>query len=1163
MALSWVTPEGTLANFLIGEVSQCDIISTGISPVYEIYGGSLPPGLTLNSATGTISGTPVYGNSSNNYFTTLPFTFSVKATDTVTNETAWGTFTVIISNTVNGDFYWITPPGNLGTVPSGKFYKLNLQAFAHNGPVTYSFISGELPPGMQIVKTGYLQGVPTILNALAVNASETYRFTIRATNSLGHINDQAFSLSVTNVFGPIIRPTASDLGSYFDGGYFNQQLNVNELNPNVKIQWSIASGTLPEGITLSSTGLLSGYIQPLQLVGDFGPANYDSYYADPKNPDIVIERAPYDGAPYAFNQANQNLTYSFTIQAFDGANYDLQPYYISVISRSGFTADSTITADNDFLTVDSGNVYVPVILNASGDLPIARQDSYYAFKFDGYDFQGDAVKYFITATQGTFDSYLSNVDEGFDFAPFDSFNDRNAGTSNLPGVTLDSASGWLYGKVGPQSTNIQTYTFGIYASKTRDGVEYRSNPAFFNFSILGDVNNVVEWLTSADLGTINNGVTSELKIEAKSIVGKPLVYSLYDHKGISCRLPQGLTLLPSGELSGRVSFEAFTIDDFTTTFDKEQLTFDRSYTFAVVASTDDGSASAIKQFTLKLGIIDKKPYENLYLKALPELDQRQIYNSVINDIDIFNPALIYRPTDPYYGIQKDIKMLFLPGLTPSDLNAYEEAMVRNHYTKNYKFGNVKSAVVLDDNYNVKYEVVYVEVVDPEENAAGHGPALELNLNGVIANPYTGKTLNNNDPRIVYPNTSENMVTQLETNIGYQDQSSLPAWMTSNQPDPLNANKFKTPLGYTKAVVMAYTVPGASKLIAYRLKNTGINFNRIPFVVDRYQIDNYYTTNFQIGLQTYEHGSETTFDSLSTKNAGDIVGTVTYALQVPFSEINGRPVSYVNARGGLDGSTTYFDGDTVIFIKQENFLNPPPYEGWVDYTDLYIGDNIDTQVIEGYDQNEQGVYDAYSVIPGFLEKTQDIASITFSATLTNGTTNQITVNSTAGLIVGMPVLFTGSLVGGLVAGATYYISSVVDNTHIILATDTNLKNTFSLSNGSGSMTGRIVINKRGGIWRVKIVNNIVTLNFVKEINLGQRVRILSGSTFASAIFYYSIELQPGQNVPFYKVFNVKPSGVSTKTTFNNGTTRFFNYRDQYYAPGTEDKYVKFPQYGAFY
>jgi hypothetical protein len=145
---------------------------------------------------------------------------------------------------------------------------------------------------------------------------------------------------------------------------------------------------------------------------------------------------------------------------------------------------------------------------------------------------------------------------------------------------------------------------------------------------------------------------------------------------------------------------------------------------------------------------------------------------------------------------------------------------------------------------------------------------------------------------------------------------------------------------------------------------------------------------------------------------------------------------------------------------------------------------------------------------------------------------------------------------------YHVNSYI-NPNAVSRKDIKLKNTLVLSNGTGTMTGRVVINKRGGVWRINIFNNIVSLTFVKEVNLGQRVRILSGSTFASAIVYYSIELQPGQNVPFYKVYNVQPNGTPTKTTFNNATTRFFNYRDQYYAPGTEDKYVKFPQYGVFY
>ena len=145
-------------------------------------------------------------------------------------------------------------------------------------------------------------------------------------------------------------------------------------------------------------------------------------------------------------------------------------------------------------------------------------------------------------------------------------------------------------------------------------------------------------------------------------------------------------------------------------------------------------------------------------------------------------------------------------------------------------------------YKVKYEVVYISIADPAENADGRGPPTLLDLTTQITNPYIA---GQQSYTVLYPNSSENMIKQLTDGIGYYDQSSLPPWMISNQPDPTSVSKFRAPLGYTKAVVLAYTKPGASKLIAYRLKQEGITFNNIEFTVDRYLVDNYYTTNFDL------------------------------------------------------------------------------------------------------------------------------------------------------------------------------------------------------------------------------------------------------------------------------------------------------------------------------
>jgi len=1151
--VTWITPRGSIGEVIVNLPVSVSILAadpTQSAVTYTLIGGTLPTGLTLSS-NGVISGTPTYTDSSVNYFTTEDYNFIVRAASASGALPADAQFTLTVVNIVNNDFNWVTESGALGTVSAGDYVSLQLLAESTSN-ITYKMISGELPNGMRITDTGYLQGVPTFLTSVAVDQSKQYRFTVRATNAAGHINDRSFNIIVTSVAGPVIEPTTTFLGAFFDGVYFSQQLTVVELNSLASIQWSVTNGQLPPGVTLDSNGLLSGYIQPLQLVGSFGPAGYGAVqeYGEvvtagqfipgehyeingPSNTSgliytgttdftqigadnnnlgtefiatgvgtgtgtaiylptaTIIQTQEYDYGPYDFTNLNQGASYNFTIQAFDGANYDIQSYIVEVVSRSGFTADSSTSVNDTYITIDSLNESIPVLLNSSRTLPTARQDAYYAFKFEGYDFAGDAITYSISDVVGTFDAFISGVDIGFDSDGDDvthlsgigfdyaayiaETNTGSTPTNNLPGLTLDANTGWLYGKVNQTNVSLENYSVGIIVSKTVNGVTYSSPATYFTIPILGDVNNVIQWNTASDIGTINNGSVSELFVQATSQVGKEIIYSLYDSAGVPCGLPQGLTLLSSGELSGRVSFEAFSLDDYATTIDGGALTIDRKYTFMVQAQTSDLTANSFREFTVTLNIVDKTPYNNLYLTALPSSSQRQIFNNLISNTNIFDTKEIYRPNDPWFGINTQLEMLFLPGLNPSALLTLENAIVKNHWTKEYQFGDINTAVVLDENYEIKYEVLYINIIDPEENTAGNGPPLELDLNGVITNPYID--INGNTYDVLYPNTTVNMITRLVNAIGYSDQSSLPPWMTSNQPDLTSVNKFQPPLGYTKAVVLAYTQPGASKSIAYRLKNALINFNNIEFSVNSYQLDDYYSTYFDPTTQKYITGQETTFDYLATKNIGSIVARVNYGVDTPFSQINGRPVSYINANGGIDGITDYADGDTIVFLTQENFVNPGPYEGWVEYFDAYIGDNILTTATEGY--GSEG-FDLYTLIPGYLE------SITNSGTQ----------------------------------------------------------------------------NQRGGIWQINMVNGIVLLNFVREVAFNERIQILNGKTHSAGIYYYSAADSVGHTVPYYKIYNITSNAITPPTTFNKGTTKFFSNRDQYYTPNSQDKYVKFPQYGVF-
>lgn len=1217
--LSWVTPPGTVANFVSNtpvsyELLVYDNANNGAYVSFALISGSLPSGLTL-SASGVISGTPAPVYSSNNK-SLLPYNFVIRATSQ-NGYSLDGAFTVNIINSITNKISWITPSGSLGTVPSNEFYQIPLQTQTiDNSTVTYKFLSGKLPVGMEIALAGYLQGVPTFVTSTVVDQTETFTFTVRATSSDGTVSDRSFSIGITDVSGPIIEPTTNSLGTFFDGSYYTQQLTVAELNPVTQVHWSIKAGALPSGITLSpTTGLLSGYIQPIPQANASSMPGYNKIETDPASGAIIYQQE-YDYDAYDFNNniPSKSQSYTFTVQAYDGANYDLQDYTISVVSRSGFTADSSILVNDIDLTVDATNVYTPILLNNAGALPNARQDGYYAYKFDGIDLPGDSFTYNFANDAGTFDTFVYGVDQGFDYLGFDGFNSGGAGSNNLPGLILDSSTGWLYGKLNTQISSSQTYDFGITLSKIKNGITYTSNPKFFTLTVLGDVNNRIEWTPSSNLGSIDNGSVSELFVSAKSVAGKDLTYSIYDAPKYPAGLPQGLTLLPSGEISGRVSFEAFVIDEFNTTFDNNKLTFDRTFNFTVQASAVDGTATSIQTFTLALNVIDQRPYVDLYLTAMPRQNQKNILQSIFNNTTIFNPEYIYRPTDPWFGVANTLRMLFIPGLNSAEYSAYAEAIINNHWTKQYDFGAIKTAVVFNSDYTVKYEVVYVEVLDPEENSAGQGAPLEINLAGEIANPFvdsSGKVFD-----VVYPNNSANMVTRLVNNIGYYDQSSLPNWMSSDQLGT-SGTTFSTPLGYVKAVVLAYTKPGYSKKIAYNLSAAGINFQNIDFTVDRYNLDNIYSKNFNTSANVYITGYETTFDYLPVNNIGEIIASVNYAVSVPFNQINGRTVDYINSNGGIDGIKTFQTGDTLIFAKQENFTNPGPFDGWVDYTDSYIGDDILTSTIEGYGSE---AYDQYSIVPGYLESAQSTITFTGSNTqslytlsqnINNSSTVSVYVNNilqptTSYTISGSTLAFntppgnvilpsnpaqisvysginlqtfssngtvasftlgnlllnpTTVVVNGVVQSTANYSvtgSTLTFNTAPPLVTYAQLPPTVKVSTGVNG------VNERGGIWRIDIVNDIVNLIFVSPVNLNSRIQVVSGQTYAGSIVTYTLSTTAGHTVPYYVPYKVDVSQIINRiqTTFNAGTTRFFSNRDQYYAPGSQDQYLKFPQYNVF-
>ncbi|MBI5741060.1 MAG: putative Ig domain-containing protein [Nitrospirae bacterium] len=221
--------------------SQTLTASNGQPPyTWSIVSGSLPPGVSLSSTTGVISGTPTTSN-------TYSFTVHVLETN---GTTATRDFSIGIYEPL--DIITIFPPsGVIGTA-----YDYTLWAGGGLAPYTWSVLSGDLPPGLSMDSSGRITGTPTTVGA--------YYFTARITD----INNNSTAELITlGTYDPIII-TTPNLSQGTQGVYYSQALTAT--GGRTPYTWSIASGSqpLPPGLSLnSSTGEISGI--PTQT-GTFG-----------------------------------------------------------------------------------------------------------------------------------------------------------------------------------------------------------------------------------------------------------------------------------------------------------------------------------------------------------------------------------------------------------------------------------------------------------------------------------------------------------------------------------------------------------------------------------------------------------------------------------------------------------------------------------------------------------------------------------------------------------------------------------------------------------------------------------------------------------------------------------------------------------------------------
>ena len=210
--------------------SPAMLVSGGVAPyTFSVATGTLPAGLTLNTSTGAITGTPTAAGS-----------FTLQAKDA--NGVIAGSkcpFTVIAG-----------PALTCSAVTSGVAGVLfNSPAMTVSGgvsPYTFSVATGTLPAGLTLnTSTGAITGTPTAAGT----------FTIKVKDSAGSVATSSCAFTIAAPPTPLTMLCPTGTGSV--GASYSSTPATS--GGSGGYTYSLASGSLPAGLTLkASTGLISG-----------------------------------------------------------------------------------------------------------------------------------------------------------------------------------------------------------------------------------------------------------------------------------------------------------------------------------------------------------------------------------------------------------------------------------------------------------------------------------------------------------------------------------------------------------------------------------------------------------------------------------------------------------------------------------------------------------------------------------------------------------------------------------------------------------------------------------------------------------------------------------------------------------------------------------------
>ena len=308
-----ITTQPASQSITVGHTATFKVVATGTAPLSYQW---LKKGANIAGATSASYTTPTVTSADNGA------TFQVKIKNSVGQVTSTAaTLTVDPLLTVATT----SLPG--GTI--GKSYSSTLQASSGTKPYSWSLSSGTLPAGLSLVaSTGVISGKPT--------TTGIHNFTVKvsdATSSKPQTATKSLSITIAAVVTPLQFSTSSLAAGQVGASYSKM---IQATGGTTPYHWSISSGALPAGLTLSTTtGTISG--KPTKS----GSSTFTAKVTDSTSPTaqaatksltITVASAalPVQITTSSLTSGQVGVPYSNTVIAIDGT----APYKWSVTSGS-------------------------------------------------------------------------------------------------------------------------------------------------------------------------------------------------------------------------------------------------------------------------------------------------------------------------------------------------------------------------------------------------------------------------------------------------------------------------------------------------------------------------------------------------------------------------------------------------------------------------------------------------------------------------------------------------------------------------------------------------------------------------------------------------------------------------------------------------------------